>query len=212
MANKVIVAGGSGLVGSHLVQELSNNETISKIICLGRTDKWQEDDRVEFKPSNFEIFPKVESPIDAGFCCLGTTIKDAGSKEAFEKVDYQMVVDFAGFCRDLGAKSFHLVSAYGANGDSLFYYPRVKGKCEQALMNMGFQALFIYHPSLLIGARSQFRLGEEVGKVFYKALGFGPIKPWIGTRAEDLAKKMVRSMLAQNSKGTHIIGPASISS
>jgi uncharacterized protein YbjT (DUF2867 family) len=96
------------------------------------------------------------------FCCLGTTIKAAGSKENFEKVDDDAVVAFAKIAKAHDATSFTFVSAMGANANSMFFYNQVKGRTENDVQALGLRSLIIFRPALLVGPRREFRLGEKI--------------------------------------------------
>lgn len=126
-------------------------------------------------------FEKLESykehfKVDHVFCCLGTTIKTAGSKDAFLKVDFTYVIESARIAKSEGVKSFSVVSAMGANGKSKIFYNRVKGDMENALQKVGFPTLHIFRPSLLIGERKEIRRGEKIGAAISRAFSFAFIK------------------------------------
>ena len=114
--------------------------------------------------SDLAELPSIESRIrgELYFCCLGTTIKTAGSKENFEKVDHTAIVAFAKVAKAHDAKSFTLVSAMGANASSKFFYNQVKGRTENDVKALGLRSLIIFRPALLVGPRSEFRLGESI--------------------------------------------------
>ncbi len=126
-------------------------------------------------------FEKLESykehfKVDHVFCCLGTTIKTAGSKDAFLKVDYTYVVESAKVAKSQGVKCFSVVSSMGANGKSKIFYNRVKGDMENALQKIDFPTLHIFRPSLLIGERKEIRRGEKIGAAISRAFSFAFIK------------------------------------
>lgn len=106
------------------------------------------------------------------FCCLGTTIKTAGSQEAFLKVDYTYVIESARIAKSQGATAFSVVSAMGANSKSGIFYNRVKGDMEEALQKIGFSSLLIFRPSLLIGERKEVRPGEVIGAAISNLFSF----------------------------------------
>lgn len=110
------------------------------------------------------------------FCCLGTTIKVAGSKEAFYKVDYTYVIESARIAKSMGVAGFSVVTAMGSNSKSRIFYNRVKGEVEASLQSLGFPSLQIFRPSLLIGERKEFRRGEKIGAAISSAFSFAFIK------------------------------------
>jgi uncharacterized protein YbjT (DUF2867 family) len=159
---RAVVAGGTGLVGRHLLHELAQRSV--ETVAFGRREgpskpalEWR---IVEGHPLSAADIPPGT---DAAFCCLGTTIKDAGSQEAFRAVDHGLVLAFARACRDAGVPQFHLVSAMGANPRSRIFYSRVKGEVERDVAALGFPSLVVYRPSFLDGERDAHRPGEQFG-------------------------------------------------
>ncbi|HSX70792.1 MAG TPA: oxidoreductase, partial [Pseudomonas sp.] len=147
-----------------------------------------------------DLLPQLDGRIDAAFCCLGTTIKQAGSQEAFRAVDHDLVLAFARRARELGARHFLVVSAMGANAQSSVFYNRVKGEVEEALKAMDWPQLTIARPSLLLGPRREFRLGERLA---------APLLRWIpgryrGIEAAVLARAMWRLAL-EESDGVRVV-------
>ncbi|MES2780224.1 MAG: oxidoreductase, partial [Bacteroidota bacterium] len=135
------------------------------------------------------------------FCCLGTTIKVAGSQDSFRKVDYDYPVKVAEICLQQGAQQFLLVSAMGANSMSAIFYNRVKGEVEKAIEALRYPGFQIFRPSLLMGNRKEVRVGELIGKVVMKGLGFlfiGPLKKYKAIEGETVAKAMVKASLQHN--------------
>src|SRR4051794_13517501 len=141
------------------------------------------------------------------FCCLGTTINAAGSKENFEKVDHAAIVAFARIAKAHDAKSFTLVSAVGANAGSIFFYNRIKGRTEDDVSALGLRSLIILRAALLVGSRPEFRLAESI--VTKTLMPFAPIIPVraqksLITQAEILAARMLAEGKAARG-GTHLI-------
>ena len=131
---------------------------------------------------------------DELYCCLGTTIKKAGSKENFRKVDYDMPLQMAKAAFKNGIKSYLLVSSVGANAESSNFYLRTKGEVEHAVKEVGFEKLIILQPSFLLGKRNEFRLGEKIGKIifrFFELFLFGKLKKYQAVQAENVAKTMI---------------------
>jgi uncharacterized protein YbjT (DUF2867 family) len=138
---KAVVIGATGMVGVELVQQLLANHLFSKVICLSRRELTFKDQRLEtiiFR-SFYELNTiALSSDGDCYFCCLGTTMKKAGSKTQFEMVDYHGVLNFAQLAKNHSAKTFVMVSAAGAAIDSALFYSQIKGKTEQALESLKF--------------------------------------------------------------------------
>ncbi len=155
MNKTAIIIGATGLVGKELLQQLS--ALYQKIIVIARRPPQIMTGNMRFYQltdfaniaSTFDNL-RLDGQTDA-FSCLGTTKKQAGSKEQFYKVDYEYNLAFAQACYDKGVETFFLVSAMGADSNSRFFYNQVKGKLEQAVTKIGFAHLYIFRPSLLIG-------------------------------------------------------------
>lgn len=143
--NTAVLAGATGLVGRYLQQVLEEDAFYDDRIALQRPD--YADLRLP--------------PVTHLFCCLGTTIKKAGSQQAFRAVDFELVLNFAKAGLAAGAQRMMVVSSVGADPKASAFYLRVKGEMEQALAGLGFEALHIFRPSVLQGQRSEARSGEQ---------------------------------------------------
>ncbi|UOQ74237.1 oxidoreductase [Hymenobacter cellulosilyticus] len=133
---------------------------------------------------------------DDVFCCLGTTMRQAGSKEAFYKVDYLYVVKLAALTAANFAAQFMVISAMGADAGSRFYYNKVKGEMEQAVRQAPFRAIHIFRPSLLLGERTEKRAGEQVGAVLLRVLNpllLGPLRRYRAVPGAAVARAMLRA-------------------
>jgi uncharacterized protein YbjT (DUF2867 family) len=126
---------------------------------------------------------------DQVFCALGTTMRQAGSAEAFRRVDFEYPVAVARAALGRGARHFLLVSAVGAAPNSRFFYNRVKGEVEAAITSLGFGSVTIARPSLLLGRRSEPRLGEQLGKI----LGLLSPPAWRPVQAAQVARALVEA-------------------
>jgi uncharacterized protein YbjT (DUF2867 family) len=135
--------------------------------------------------------------VDHVFCCLGTTIKKAGSQEAFRRVDLEYPLTAARVALDAGARQFVIVTAVGANSRSPIFYNRVKGELEDALRSLAFpDGITVLHPSLLLGERTETRAGEAVASVFMRAtrpLFGGPLARYRAIEGIEVARAMLRS-------------------
>jgi uncharacterized protein YbjT (DUF2867 family) len=141
------------------------------------------------------------------FCCLGTTIKAAGSTENFEKVDHDAIVAFAKMANAHDARSFTFASAMGANAKSMIFYNQVKGRTENDVKALGLRSLVIFRPALLVGLRQEFRLAEKIAsKALVPLAQLLParIRKSVITEAETLATRMLAEGKAAPA-GVHII-------
>ncbi len=189
--------GSTGLTGSSLVRQLLADSAITKVISISRKPLNLLNAKLtEVLVSDLAELPSMESRIrgDLYFCCLGTTIKTAGSKENFEKVDHAGVVAFAKIAKAHNAKSFTLVSAMGANASSMFFYNQVKGRTENDVKALGLRSLIIFKPALLVGPRHEFRLAERIAtKTLVPLSRLLPARTQksLITRAETIAARML---------------------
>ncbi|NJN40929.1 MAG: NAD-dependent epimerase/dehydratase family protein [Flammeovirgaceae bacterium] len=169
-----LVAGATGMIGQQLVNLLVNDGYYDVVKVMSRRPFDLQHTKIQNIITDLSDVSGLKEQIKADhiFCCLGTTMRKAKTKENFYKVDFTFPVEIAKHTKSLGASAFMLVSATGANKNSMFYYNRVKGDVEEALSLIGFSSLHIFRPSLLLGTREESRIGEDVGKVVYKILGF----------------------------------------
>ena len=191
--SSIALLGATGLVGRHCLDLLASDRAFERVVVLARR-KFAEAmaPRVEAHIVDFDHLS--ERPdlfrVDQVICALGTTIKTVGgSKAKFREVDYEIPLTAAKLALHEGARHYLLVSALGADAHSKIFYSRVKGELEDALRTLGFRSLTIVRPSLLLGERSEFRLGEEVAK----RLGWivpGRYKP---IEAREVAAALVRA-------------------
>ena len=189
-----IIVGATGLVGSHLVRLLCESEEYISVTALTRRKLDYEHEKLVERIVNFDEL--AESDFDFAhevFCCLGTTIKKAGTKEQFEKVDVEYPLHVASLAKKRGIGHFIVISAMGANEKSFAYYNRVKGKLEKELIDLELPQLSIVRPSLLVGDRKEFRLGEKAGEVVLNVVNpllIGPMKKARSIEASQVALAM----------------------
>jgi uncharacterized protein YbjT (DUF2867 family) len=189
-----LVAGASGLVGGLVLDGLLESPLYREVCSLGRRPLPKQHPKLTQRTVDFARLEGEALPAaDDAFCCLGTTIKKAGSQEAFRAVDHDAVLAFAQAARKAGAKRFLLVSALGADAGSRIFYNRVKGETEEDLKKVGFESLVFLRPSLLLGNRVESRPGERAAIVATKLLG-PLLRPFSGRPIE--AKTVARAMLA----------------
>lgn len=193
-----LIAGATGLVGSHLLKLLLADPQYRRVVAVTRRKlEGVSSPKLEALVVDFEALDKSLAqkniPVDDAYCALGTTIKTAGSQEAFRKVDHDYVVAFAKAARARGARRLMLVSSIGADPASSVFYSRVKGETEQALGAIGFEALHIFRPGLLIGERAETRPVESIGKLMspvLDAMMLGRARVYRSMRAENVARAM----------------------
>jgi len=185
---KVLIAGATGLVGSHILQRLLQDDTVSEIHLLSRRDLALQHPKLHLHQVDFKQLPPLP-PLDEIYLALGTTIKQAGSRAAFEAIDLDANVAVANAGLTAGAKRLGLVSAMGADVDSMLFYNRIKGELEAELSTLPFETLVIARPSFLLGDRDALkqpqRHAEKLGILIFKLLA--PLLP-IHLRAVEASK------------------------
>jgi uncharacterized protein YbjT (DUF2867 family) len=206
---KAVIMGATGLVGGWVIQELLAEPGCTEVTSVGRraqvpqVQKWKE--RIGSMTDVDKLLKDVKA--DAAFCCLGTTIRKAGSQSAFEEIDWHLPIRFAKTVRKQGMKQFHVVSSLGADAASKNFYLRTKGRMENDLKGLGFETLVIYRPSLLLGEREEKRTMEQLSIKAYR--WFEPMYPrflqsWKPIEAKDVARSMVAEALAEK-PGTRVL-------
>jgi uncharacterized protein YbjT (DUF2867 family) len=202
---RILLAGASGLTGEHLLDRLLNEPTVAHVLAPSRRALAGHPHLANPVGELSTLLPQLTGNFDTAFCCLGTTLKQAGSQAAFRAVDHDLVLAFAERARALGARHFLVVSALGADAQSGVFYNRVKGEMEAALRAQNWPQLTIARPSLLLGPRREFRLGERL---------IAPLARWIpgkyrGIQACTLARALWRLALEEQD-GTRIIESAQL--
>lgn len=193
---RVLLLGATGLIGKHCLEHLLASSGVEKVIAPTRRTINNRDKKLRNVLIDFDNLDEHEElfQVDAIICCLGTTIKQAGSKSAFRKVDYQYALEAAQLGRTKKAKAFYLVSAVGADAKSPFFYSRVKGELEKKLRQLEYDVLSVYQPSLLLGDREDRRFAEHAfAKVarYTNPLLSGRLTKYSAVGAELVAKAMV---------------------
>ena len=174
---RALLLGATGLVGSKLLTQLIQHEDYRAIATLGRRAPDLAHNKVSHHIDDFSAGALHAAVPDADvlFCCLGTTIRQAGSQLAFRAIDYDLVVNIARQARKNGTESFIVVSSVGVNADIGNFYLRTKGEMEQAVAQLGYACCGIVRPSLLLGARHELRPAEQIGQ--YAARLVNPLLP-----------------------------------
>lgn len=193
-----ILAGATGLVGSSLLKQLLDCDQYHKIIVITRRPLGIANGKLIEQLVDFDLLENLnpEFPVTDVYSALGTTIKTAGSEDAFTKVDFTYVVNMAQWCEKNNVSRFLVVSAMGANEKSTIFYNRVKGKMEAAISKFKIPQVHIFRPSLLMGKRTEKRFGERVAQQVMNALGFifsGPLLKYKGIHADVVARSMIKA-------------------
>tara|TARA_R110002124_G_scaffold178274_2_gene346170 strand:+ start:340 stop:1002 length:663 start_codon:yes stop_codon:yes gene_type:complete len=201
-----LIVGATGLIGQQLLKKLLDSPYYTRVIVLARRPTGIMNSKMVEHIYDFE---NPDARLVRGedvFCCLGTTIKKAGSKEAFRKVDLEYPLQIARFAQQNGAQKFLIVTAMGANPDSSIFYNQIKGKVEQRLQELQYEILHIFQPSLLLGERTERRVGERIGTIFANILNPFMVGSLRKFRAID-SNKVASAMIAnakESKKGVFI--------
>jgi uncharacterized protein YbjT (DUF2867 family) len=204
-----IIIGSTGLTGGYLLAELAANPTYSKIIVLVRKASGQNNSKIEELVVDFNKLSDSKNKIigDDVYCTIGTTIKKAGSQEAFAKVDLEYPLSIAKIAKENGAKHFLLMSSLGANAASGNFYLKTKGTLENNLRDLHFDSLSIFRPSILLGPRNEFRLGEKIGIFFMRLFSFlllGSLKKYRPIHVKQVAHAMAKAGQDGEKKGMRV--------
>ncbi|MDP4208380.1 MAG: NAD(P)H-binding protein [Bacteroidota bacterium] len=200
MSKNAIIFGATGLIGNHLLFELLENEDFTSIKTITRKPLPLSHPKLQqIIVEDFEKLPDFADVIKADviFCCIGTTIKKAGSQDAFRKVDLNIPVTVAKIAQNNNIENLIIISSIGANAGLSNFYLKTKGQMEQQVTNIFSGNLKFLRPSLLLGSRKEFRLGEEIGKVFtamISLLMFGPLRKYRGIHALAVARGMIKAI------------------
>ena len=188
------LVGATGLIGSYLLQELLNDPYFDTVKILIRrpvdiTHKKLEKKIVDFNDGDSLLVALSNS--DVLFCAIGSTMKKVkGDKEAYRKIDFDIPVNLARFCKMTGCEKFILVSSAGANPKSSNFYQRLKGETDEAIKRSGLKTIHIMRPSLLLGERKEYRLGENMGKAIMTSLSFLIPARYKAIHGKEVAKVM----------------------
>ena len=197
---RVLLAGATGLVGGHCLHKLLRGGTFDEVHALARRPIDIGESRLHLLITAFDDLDQRRPVVaHAGLCALGTTIAKAGSQTAFRRVDHDAVVAYARWARRGGVATFVLVSSVGAAKDARSFYLRVKGQTEEEVAQVGFPRLVILRPGLLLGARQERRLGEEIAQVVlprFSPVLIGPLRRYRAISAERVAGAMVTAALS----------------
>ena len=206
LRNKSMVVGSTGLVGKSVVNHLI--ERGIAVLALVRNDAESDNSLLNYYKIDFDdlhLPDETFSDIKDIFICLGTTIKKAGSKEAFQKVDITYCYEIAKQAQASGVKNISIVTSLGSDSNSTNFYLKTKGMIEDQITEIDFESISIHRPGLLIGARNEMRLGEFIGqKIFPYVLDpflIGSMRKYRSIKGDTLAKAMVN--LSGDEKGVN---------
>jgi uncharacterized protein YbjT (DUF2867 family) len=189
--------GATGLIGNYILEDLLKDDFYPAVRILIRRPLELSHPKLEKKLVNFsdaESFRLALEGSDLVFCAIGTTQKKVkGDKTAYRKVDYDIPVNAARFCKMTGCEKFLLVSSAGANSKSNNFYLKLKGEVEDAVKAVGLRAVHIMRPSMLLGDRKEFRLGEKIGTPVMKVISFLLPSKYKPVHGRDVAKTMIAS-------------------
>jgi uncharacterized protein YbjT (DUF2867 family) len=192
-----LLIGASGLVGGHCLQFLLEESSYARVVALVRRPLSITHDKLIQHVVDFSELDTLGEyfTTDDVYCCLGTTIKKAGTQDAFRKVDFDYPIKIAALTQHLGANQFLIVTSLGADPHSRIFYNRVKGEVEEAIGKISFPTMNIFRPSLLLGDRKEHRTGEKAGAFIMSGLKYmmvGPFRKYRPIQSRDVAKVMVQ--------------------
>lgn len=197
---RILLAGATGLTGEQLLDRLLNEPTVECVLAPSRKPLAKHPHLLNPVGPLQQLLPQLGGNFDTALCCLGSTLKEAGSQEAFRAIDHDLVVEFARRARELGVRHLLVISSLGASTDSSIFYCRVKGEMEAALRAQNWPQLTIARPSQLLGMRMEVRPVERLTAPLSYLL---PGK-YRGISAATLARALWRLAL-EDDKGTRVI-------
>ncbi len=203
-----LLFGATGLIGTHVLHKLVHDERYEKIKVFTRSYPKIKSDKIEIIKTALEFLDKYENEIRGHdvFCCLGTTIKKAGTRENLRMVDLVFPAKIAAIAHKNEVPNFLIVSSIGADSNSSNFYLRTKGEAEKAIQELNFRKVVILRPSMLLGKRTEFRFMEEVGKLIMLPLKFllrGKLRKYRAIDAERVGRAMVKFANITTSKSVY---------
>lgn len=202
MGRTALVIGATGLVGTTLVNKLLVNRDYDKVVVLVRRKLSFTHQKLDEYVINFdnleEEFPNVN--VDDVYCCMGTTIKKAKTKDNMYKIDVEYPLAVAKVAKERGLKHYILISSIGANAQSMFFYTRIKGELEEQLQELDLPKLTILQPSFLVGKRKEKRINEKVFIHLYSGCSKvlpNTVKNKLGIEVYKVADAMMKSVIHQ---------------
>lgn len=197
MQKTALVFGATGLVGSFLVNELAENGIYEKVKVFNRRKQNYTHNKIIEIQIDFDKINEYVHEFKGhdAYCCLGSTLRKAGSKENFFKIDHDLPLEIAKICSANDVGSFIAISSIGANAGSSNYYLRTKGLMELHIQELDFDQLAFVRPSMLVGPRKEFRFGELFGKIIMTPINYllvGKLKKYRSIHSKTVAKAMVQ--------------------
>lgn len=199
------IAGATGLTGQQVLNRLLDDGGFDPVVAVLRKPMHRGHPRLREKVVEFDLLSALAPvALDVAFCCLGTTIRKAGSKNAFRAVDHGHVLSFARWSKASGVRHFLFVSSISSGLDSPNFYLRVKAEAERDLEAIGFEWLDIFQPGFLLGTRGESRPGERIGQAVVQGIQFalvGPLERYRGIAVSALGAAMVARAKAPGDQG-----------
>ncbi|ETA70675.1 NAD(P)H-binding protein [Candidatus Pelagibacter ubique] len=192
-----LVFGSSGLVGSHVLNQLIQHSNYSKIKLFVRSSIKVNDRKIELIQTDFNNLEQHREEMmgDECFFCIGTTKKNSPDKNEYQRIELDMPKQVAQIAKSNNIKSYFFVSSGYANSKSSGDYLKYKGLVEEEILSLGFSKVGIMRPSFILGDRKEFRLGEKIGIIIFKLLNplfIGPLKKMKSIHSETIAKAMIK--------------------
>ena len=200
MAKKAVLAGASGLIGSHLLQILLEQAYYDEVLILVRKKLPLQHHKLKQLVIDFDQPETYKNELTghALFSCLGTTKKKTPDLAIYRKIDHDYPLLLAQLAKENGVEQYHLVSSIGANANSSFFYTKLKGETEADITNVGIPCLQIYRPAFLVGDRQEKRPMEKFLVVLMKVIDpllFGGWKKYRGIKGADVAMAMYKQSI-----------------
>ncbi|KUJ80267.1 short chain dehydrogenase [Microbulbifer flavimaris] len=195
MASEALIIGATGLIGTHLTNQLAGSAHFSKVVTLTRRPMPHPSPKVENTVVDFERLQDHAALFHADmlFSCLGTTRRQAGSLAAQRRVDVDYQLEAARLAARAGVEHYLLVSSSGANASSRNAYLKMKGELEDAVSRLPFPRISVFRPSLLLGDRDHVRVGEKLGSWILPAICALPgLRRYRPIRGAQVAEKMLQ--------------------
>jgi uncharacterized protein YbjT (DUF2867 family) len=204
---QVLLLGATGLVGSNVLRELLASNLVGNVTVLVRKPLAISNSKLIQVVTDFTDLSALDSigPVDALFCCIGTTRKKTPDLVQYKAIDYGITMEVARRAKQLGCQQIHLISSVGANAKSSNFYLKIKGETEEGIQTLGFETCLIYRPSMLIGGRNESRPAEKIGQILTPVFDFFTFGGnYHSIRASELAKCMV-SQVERSTSGNQIL-------